>query len=377
MGKSGAVFPPLRLMRELTDKYQGIWDYFEKVREASMPKDLASEYKYNSYLARMTMFQILKLDEITDVKLKERVQGDAETLAPLASWRRFKQVYQFNENLKNMLFLQAEDFDEELEIPSSILLQLPYPSIFVECEFEMDMYVEPMGFFTHYELVTLEDGTLRYMLVITFLPSNGVPFPVDIILDEKSNLKDEFDSMEDFYKGFFQRSTGFTDEQIKNNPEIRKSYNEFIALKMKLFKTAVKRAVVLLLYLCAKNAEVSENPEQAKIYKPSTPGSKEKFNNLRKWDVGEKTGQAIKHMEINFMKKDENEVDVDCHIDMESKQGTSMRPHTRRAHFHHYWTGSRSEPDKRKLELKWLAPMNVNMQGIDDIPITRSDIVIS
>ena len=41
------------------------------------------------------------------------------------------------------------------------------------------------------------------------------------------------------------------------------------------------------------------------------------------------------------------------------------RPHTRRGHWHHYWTGTK---DNRKLILKWTAPIFVG--GSSDNIIT-------
>ena len=376
MGKSNTVFAPLKILREVTDKYPTIWEYLEKVREKSIPTKLASKYTYNSYIPRITLCEILKVDKITDDKKYQDATAEACAIAALASWRRFKQVYSFDENLKNMLFLQAEYFDEELELPSAILKQLPYPSIFVECDFEMNMYAEPMGFLTHYELAEDEMGNIMYLLVVTFFPSNGSVFPIHFVLDEKNSIKDNVHDFEETFITKFKTDTGYTDEEIKNNKVARKDYDDYINLSMRLLNKAVKRAIILILYLCAKNAEVSENPEHEKIFKPYTQGSKEKYNNIRKWDVGIKTGQAIKHMQVGINKIDDI-VAVKNRIDNEDRQCASKRPHTRRAHFHHYWTGGKNEPSQRKLELKWLAPMTVNMDGIDDIIVTRTDIVIS
>jgi hypothetical protein len=36
--------------------------------------------------------------------------------------------------------------------------------------------------------------------------------------------------------------------------------------------------------------------------------------------------------------------------------GAAVTPHLRRAHWHHYWTGPRSDPERRRLELRFLAP---------------------
>lgn len=56
--------------------------------------------------------------------------------------------------------------------------------------------------------------------------------------------------------------------------------------------------------------------------------------------------------------------------------GTAKRPHLRRGHWHHYWTGSRADPDNRKLVLKWTAPVAIHAEAARDgtatiIPVKR------
>lgn len=42
--------------------------------------------------------------------------------------------------------------------------------------------------------------------------------------------------------------------------------------------------------------------------------------------------------------------------------GSGVAPHLRRAHWHSYWTGPRSDPDARELVLRWVAPTLVAAQ---------------
>ena len=46
---------------------------------------------------------------------------------------------------------------------------------------------------------------------------------------------------------------------------------------------------------------------------------------------------------------------------------TGPRPHVRRAHWHGFWSGPR-ESDARKLSLKWLPPIQDNLDLGDDLP---------
>ncbi len=44
-------------------------------------------------------------------------------------------------------------------------------------------------------------------------------------------------------------------------------------------------------------------------------------------------------------------------------------PHLRKAHWHHYWTGPKSDPDQRKLVVRWIHPVFVGQN--ETTPVVR------
>ena len=46
------------------------------------------------------------------------------------------------------------------------------------------------------------------------------------------------------------------------------------------------------------------------------------------------------------------------------------RPHIRRAHWHSFWAGKWDEPEARVVMLKWLPPIPVNVQSVEDLTTT-------
>src|SRR5262249_43973173 len=48
----------------------------------------------------------------------------------------------------------------------------------------------------------------------------------------------------------------------------------------------------------------------------------------------------------------------------------SSRPHIRRAHWHSFWTGKRDQPDARSAILKWLPPIPVDVQDVEELTTT-------
>lgn len=132
----------------------------------------------------------------------------------------------------------------------------------------------------------------------------------------------------------------------------------------------VSKLVQLVLYICSENAEIDENPDQKKITRrPSTPDiTKDKFREIRKWDVGIRTTRAIRSILSSDKYMHYN------HADNDVRSGSPKRPHARCGHWHHFWTGKRDRSDRR-LILKWVAPTFINTSKEDqDTPVVIREI---
>lgn len=63
--------------------------------------------------------------------------------------------------------------------------------------------------------------------------------------------------------------------------------------RSRLLNEFLRKALQLVLYVCASNAEISPNSEQALITKRSST-IKDRYAEIRKWDVGARYGAAIR-----------------------------------------------------------------------------------
>ena len=90
-----------------------------------------------------------------------------------------------------------------------------------------------------------------------------------------------------------------------------------------------------------------------------------KYNNkiepIRKWAVGTRYGEKIRRLE----RKRKLYGDA-CLFGSSNIDKSRPRPHTRSAHWHHYWCGNK---ENKHLELRWLEPTFVN-GTVDDIITT-------
>ena len=83
----------------------------------------------------------------------------------------------------------------------------------------------------------------------------------------------------------------------------------------------------------------------------------------RTWDVGVRLGAALRRA------YHDREVGGDAHA--------GPRGHIRRAHWHMILSGARLTadgapiaPEKRRRDLRWLPPIAVNLESVDDLPAT-------
>ena len=130
----------------------------------------------------------------------------------------------------------------------------------------------------------------------------------------------------------------------------------------------VSPLVSLVLYLCSQAAEIKETgagkrvpdssqaPEDQEGHADLRPGSPEPLGG--RISPGGCLRQALSEHEPA------------------EPTGThaSPRPHIRRAHWHSFWVGKKDQPDARSVTLKWLPPIPVNVQGVDDLTTTVRDV---
>jgi hypothetical protein len=259
------------------------------------------------------------------------IMPNAVTLSALASWRIHKQIFEFDEDMEEILYEQADD----IVIPVDVLRSLPYPCIYIKTK-----KMNYDGFFAFFES-DLRTGQLE----LRFLPffDNGVtvdllPIYVTEGLTVKEGLQNAFDTALAQPKTMKRIQE---DSSLKD--ELEKQFEKTLRISKKLMQ--------LVLYICAQNAEIAENPDQKKIYrKPKSEDSiKDRYREVQKWDVGKQTGENIRKYHKNNSVQYASESNG-----TRTGISTPKKPHIRSGHWHHYWIGPHE--GERKLVLRWLAP---------------------
>lgn len=244
-----------------------------------------------------------------------------------ATWRLTKGVYRFDPELYNILIKQPMTGN----IPSDALKRLPEWCVYVEMQ---DSEIE--GFWAHLEH-DLSDDTAELRFVIMFKNGANTCLPIKL---GNWTLKEWLDKMTlDTQK--------FIGEELPKNPD---KYVNIVAGMLQL-----------VLYLCADNIDIPSLPQHpSKRVRRS--GQVDVAREVRTWDVGQRIGATIRKYENKRITEEDEQLEQ-----KELQVRESPRPHIRAAHWHSYWTGPRD--GERKLILKWLPPIPVNVTEDEDNPV--------
>ena len=250
-------------------------------------------------------------------------------------WRKHKQVYEFDRD-----FVDALSKTERLRLYPSLLQHLPYKTFYIDF-LKIDQFNPYDGMFVHVDVGS--DGSL---LILGHRVSGQVFYTCRTILSQ--DMQEEENGMV-YYD--------YKKDRLPRNKEIH--IPESIGRHLGISERTVRNEnfpdiwmflMQALTYLSSSVPDVEENPVQKKLYRP-TNKVRDKYTEIQKWDVGVRYGTKIRKMESD--KKENSGTEASYIVSqLPGKARRSPRPHSRCAHWHHYWTG----PGRKKLELRWIEP---------------------
>ena len=111
-------------------------------------------------------------------------------------------------------------------------------------------------------------------------------------------------------------------------------------------------------YLASKNAEIKEVkiPKEKRPVLVSKPGATPKKVNVKTYNVGFVIGKSFEMQLVSGAEYQKSTA---------TGTGRTVRPHVRRAHWHHYWVGE----GRTRLEVRWIEPTFVLPEGKREIKI--------
>lgn len=256
---------------------------------------------------------------------------DIARLAALGTWRVTQGIYRFDPDLYDSIV--STEFKGDL--PAELLHRLPAWCVYIELQKRPGVY----GFFAHMESDAKTGEPELRLLIDT--EEALLPIPVHI------GRWDIVTAMEKTMGVTFQNAASHGIAVPESKPE---SFAGLAQLIVPL--------VSLVLYLCTENADYT---------RPPVPRTKRTKKGVRlfpadkptTWDVGTRIGAALRRARASA-----------ADTDASGGTGTHARPraHIRRAHWHTFWTGPRD--GERKVKVKWLPPIPVNVEDEGELPAT-------
>ena len=244
-------------------------------------------------------------------------------------WRQCRHVYHFDPNLSKAL----ADTVLPDNMAVDVLNRLPYHVIYVSApmtlqgpngfELKLDGFFAYIGNYVRRKADYMPIGPERSLMMFPIVDGH----PEWRLFSAYSLEVETFGEMvDDVLRGdAFNPNDDFQNEAQRNVARHEMNYD-----------------LNHLLYL------ISENCEQEVIYRPSGNSRRaSKTSQSTIHAVGQRVGRALGQAKVH-------------HKGSGGGVGTSPRTHVRCGHFHHYWVGPRSNPEKRRLTVRWIDPLVVN-----------------
>lgn len=261
--------------------------------------------------------------EIVQGMLAAGLAGGNTTVDPLeapahtavAAWRQSQGVYRFDPDVLEALWNTPVSGD----LPVELLERLPEWCVYIETPGRVAFGKGLEGFYVLLDFDPfLEVKTLRMTLDTV---EGLLPIPITL----GGSLGDAADRIRAVAQHALEDGT--IDEE---NAAPGSQYHE-----------AMEPLVSLTLYLCSEAAEISDRRNRTR----TTAGFRDPDrtpNSPTVWETVSRLGARLRAARA-------------ATAPASGGSHGSPRPHVRRAHWHHYWIGSRSG-DERRLVLKWIHP---------------------
>lgn len=239
-------------------------------------------------------------------------------------WRKNKTVFSFDDDLSSVLTAQVDDLKDTDILPSDILTHPPYPCTYVKT----NVFDGFCGFWYWIWQGADSNVTELYVLFVTIDMEDAIGLGMK--LPHGRTIRECWDdTLED--------SECIPPRDVAVPPCVsRRSLHYLLA------------AMQFILYLASENADIQDVPQaEAPRARKKRGQILDKASEVKEKAVGVRIGNAIR------------KIKSPSHSSSQDGTGAKVRPHSRRGHWHHYWTGPRD--GDRKLILKWTAPTFIHM----------------
>jgi len=341
---------PLFWLQEFGRRYPHAWKTLEAYRalRGSAPELHWPAWVYVPLAGAYSVVSEGKLLTPGDPRLP-----DVARLAALGAWRMTKGIYRFDPDL----FAELWEAPYEGPITLEPLRHLPEWAVYVETPNAEKTPYRPHGFFALLEH-DLNSGHDELYLVWDIDDPEGNPRLEHVVLHlNEPTLADALRASTAEGLELLKRSEPAARAALEAQLEV--PLEEALARSIDFHQDLAGRAVSLLYYLIlSRDLAPTAAGQPPRPHRPTPKRTRRgprlfAANTPQTWEVGVRYGRALRAYRTAAGRST-------------STSGAGRkRPHVRRAHWHGYWTGPRDDPQKRRLELRWLTPILVGAKEND------------
>ncbi len=344
-------------LRAVEDGYPDVWRQLARMRS---DEALRAELQWPDWCwlplaaAYAVAYHAPPATQVLASPLSSPLQVPVAVIGALGAWRQTKTIYRFDPQLYDALI------DTELadRLPPQAFRRLPEWCVYLA----LPAAAPIAGLFAHLEW---DVNQQRPELRLLYDRGNGLLVPGILYLDRATISESMLDVLASALASGVDGQSH--DIHTQGDTAIKQRWRERVvaaggSLDLADQALADQRAllqiaIATVMYLCIEDPDILD-PDQPPEHAAHTPARRtaQPAGAPTVWEVGYRIGATLKRH--------------DARPGQPSGRGASPRPHIRRAHWHHYWTGPRS--GQRQLTIRWIAPTLVAATHPDElIPTIR------
>jgi hypothetical protein len=270
-------------------------------------------------------------------------------LTALAPWRVTQGIYNFDETVLDALWESAGSD----RVPVDVLYRMPEWCVYVATPGRYDKGMPLHGFFA--TLTMMHGRPQLYLLLDVLTPEGNKLKPAMLALGAEGLAAAWIESSREMDQFLYDAGV-YSHLPPVDAKGIKDEVSELMPL------------VSLVIYICVEASAVRDGSGTHHPTRPHPTRTRrgERFfppDSPTEWQVAYRLGAALRQAYA---------VEQEEPLGGTGAGHASPRPHIRRGHWHSFWTGRRSVLSERKLVVKWLPPIAVCVQDVEQlVPTVR------
>lgn len=306
-------------------------------------------------------YAVALLDRITNSPDRESqdMMENLDAISLILTWAKNKQVYKFDKDFLNELI-----HTDTVTIDKDGWDYLPYDTFYLDLSDNQEICQKIMGQGIFVKVEKAKSNNRNKSIIPKDCKSSTycvhlAKVTEDLFFNNIFTFKNETSEIVVSEMNEKNDILVFQDIRDDSNRLI-----DYVTSKATIDGNLYKQLIAqILTYLSSLEPDIAENENTQRTYRRPAQGSepKDKFSEIQQWDVGVRFGSSFRKW-----KKQQRETEPDDAITKSSGAHTRKRPHSRRAHWSHYWYGSGTEKVRRP---KWLSSCFVNANYADETDV--------